>query len=264
MGDIVRDTQPDVVYHFAAQALNELSYQLPETTMDANVKGTLNLLEALRREGLAARVLMAGSSAEYGRASGGAIREDAALDPHTAYGVSKSASEMLARQYFRTYHLPVVTARLFTQIGPGGADSIAIQQLCRQIALAELSGQPLTLEHPLMAHAHDVSDIVETAPLLVELAEKGVPGEAYNVGSKSATTLKELAEEAAKLAKVRVAVKLDTLQQAAAGDAANAPLLASTDKLAALTGKTPKFDRKAAVERILNYWRKAVTALYTK
>jgi len=68
MIDIMNATKPVYLYHFAAQAINSISYDNPDLTLEVNVKGTLNLLEALRRNQLTStRFLLAGSSTEYGR-----------------------------------------------------------------------------------------------------------------------------------------------------------------------------------------------------
>lgn len=62
MLDLVAELRPDYIYHFAAQAINGISYSVPEMTLETNVVGTLHLLEAVRRQGLNTRVLLAGSS----------------------------------------------------------------------------------------------------------------------------------------------------------------------------------------------------------
>lgn len=94
MLELVQQLRPDYVYHFAAQSLNGISFSKPEKTLDTNVLGTLNLLEAVRRaDGLSkTRVLLAGSCIEYGRTADsweGPIPETAPLEPVSPYGLSK-------------------------------------------------------------------------------------------------------------------------------------------------------------------------------
>ena len=106
MLDLVEELRPDYIYHFAAQAINGISYSVPEMTLDTNVVGTLNLLEAVRRHGLKTRVLLAGSSTEYGRTADvwkGAIPETAPLEPVSPYGVSKVRSLHVVKQAGGTF-----------------------------------------------------------------------------------------------------------------------------------------------------------------
>jgi GDP-D-mannose dehydratase len=71
MLDVLHDVQPHYLYHFAAQAINSISYQNPHLTTEVNVQGTMNLLESLRRNNLTkCRLIFAGSSTEYGRTTG--------------------------------------------------------------------------------------------------------------------------------------------------------------------------------------------------
>ena len=269
MADIVREVRPHVVYHLAAQAVNGISYSNAELTMDVNVRGTLNLLEAVRRAGLGGfshpaptRILLAGSSTEYGRAVDhwdGAVPENAPLQPVTPYGVSKVAAEMLANSYNYSHGIPVVTARLFLQLGVGGTDSLAVHQFARQIALAEAGLAPPVVEHGNLDTARDVSDARDTAPILVALAERGAPGEAYNVGSGSALPTAQLLAEAVAQARVGVATRADPSRLRAYDERV---LLADVGKVRALTGWAPSTNVTAVVSRILGYWRGRVAQLY--
>ena len=69
------------------------------------------------------------------------------FDPVSPYGASKVAAENLATQYFRSYHIPVITARFFIQVGVGGTPSLALQDFARQVALIELGVIPPTIKH---------------------------------------------------------------------------------------------------------------------
>ncbi len=121
---------PDVIYHFAAQAFNGVSWDSPRYTLAVNIFGTLNILEALRSAGQTkTRLLMGCSSTEYGdttRTWRGLIAETAPLAPVTPYGVSKVTQELLGLQYFHCYAIPVTIARVFNQIGVGHTEVRAL------------------------------------------------------------------------------------------------------------------------------------------
>ena len=220
MIDIIANVIPDFVYHFGAQAINGISYANADTTLDINVRGTLNLLEGIRRAGLGGfghpcptRVMLAGSSTEYGRTVDlvdGPLSEDLPLRPVTPYGVSKVAMELLGNQYNTSYGIPVITARFFIQLGVGGTDNLAIHQFCKQIAMAEAGLAPAVIKHGNIDTSRDMTDVRDSAIAIVKLAEEGVFGEAYNIGTGFTTSIKELLILAMSHAKIPMSLESDS------------------------------------------------------
>jgi hypothetical protein len=112
MIDIIKEISPDYLLHFAAQSSNSLSFDNPQVTMEVNVHGTLNLLEAIRRNGLfSTKFFYAGSWSEYGRSAeevdGQLIPETLKLAPVSPFGLSKATAEQLTLQYYHNYGIPV-------------------------------------------------------------------------------------------------------------------------------------------------------------
>ncbi|HEY2201491.1 MAG TPA: NAD-dependent epimerase/dehydratase family protein, partial [Solirubrobacteraceae bacterium] len=99
---LVRETRPEAVYHLAAQSSPAESVANPWGTLCNNLQGQLNLFEALLSAGLRPRVLVVGSSDEYGqvRPEDVPTNEDAPLRPITPYAVSKVGQDMMGFQYF--------------------------------------------------------------------------------------------------------------------------------------------------------------------
>lgn len=109
----VERSRPEAVFHLAAAGV--FPGPEPAALMRANVEGTANLLEALKRHGTR-RLLNVGSVSEYG--SGRQMPEDHPLRPTNVYGASKAAADLLAQAYGRSLALSVVTVRPFTPFGP--------------------------------------------------------------------------------------------------------------------------------------------------
>ena len=260
---ILDTLRPDYVYHFAAQSVNGISFDIARLTMDVNVQGTLNIFEALRTLKLKPRVLFAGSSTEYGNTAVthvGSIPETAILDPVSPYGISKAAGEKIANFHFQSYGIPVVTARLFIQIGVGGVDFLAIHQFCKQIALAETGlSASRDINHGNLNSSRDMTDAADSSEVMILLAERGVAGEAYNVGSGTSMTMLSLIEMAVSLSTVKLQLKMDSTRLRSFDEPV---LVANITKLQRLTGWIPRTDLSASLRRILNYWRSKVRVLY--
>ena len=266
----VLDTiMPHYIYHMAAQAINGISDALPDLTLDVNIRGTLNLLEPLREakktwgRKVETRMLLAGSSTEYGKSAdafnGSALPESAPLLPVSPYGVSKVATENLGRQFFFAHGVQVIIARFFIQVGVGGTDSLAIHEFCKQIALAELGLAPAVVRHGNLDGSRDMTDASDSAPVVVALAERGIVGEAYNVGSGRTMTVLDLLHTAISLSKIKVKAQVDRNRFRAYDEKI---LLADISKIRTLTGWVPSTNMTTTVKKILNYWRRKVEALY--
>ena len=255
MQTIMAEVRPTVVYHFAAQAINSISYKMPEATMDANIQGTFNVLEALRRTGLQTRVLLAGSSTEYGRTADiweGPLPETAPFEPVSPYGVSKVITELLGRMYWRVYQMPIVCARFFIQVGVGGTDSLAFQDFSHQIALIEAKKIEPIIRHGNLMTRRDTSDIRDTVSVVVKLITSGIAGEAYNIGSGVAISTQELLNALVSLTKIPITTMQETGRMRVYDEKV---LLADITKLKQLTGWSPSPNLPDTANNILSYWR---------
>jgi CDP-glucose 4,6-dehydratase len=107
------------VYHLGAQTQVGVANRSPFETWETNIRGTYNLLEALREQAPRAPVIVASSDKAYGTHESLPYREDFALQPSYPYDVSKAATDMIARSYATTYGMPVAVTRLANVYGPG-------------------------------------------------------------------------------------------------------------------------------------------------
>src|ERR1700730_1044937 len=140
---VVRESQPEAVYHLAAQSSPAESLSDPWATIGNNLLAQINLFEALLAANLRPRVLVIGSSDEYGRVAPEDVptNEDVPLRPLTPYAVSKVGQDMMGFQYFAQHGLPVIRVRPFNHTGPGHDARFVIPGFARQLAEIEAGGR---------------------------------------------------------------------------------------------------------------------------
>lgn len=182
---LVEAAQPDAVIHLAALASVPQAFKNPWATLENNIAAQTHLLEAIRNQGLAPRVLVVSSAEIYGAAGGTAkpLDESTPFEPGNPYSVSKVAQDMLGLQYHITYGLPVIRARPFNHMGPHQGGGFVAADFASQIAAIE-AGQhePVMYVGNLTAERDftDVRDVVRAYWLMIT---QGEPGAAYNVCS---------------------------------------------------------------------------------
>src|SRR3989344_4952752 len=136
---LIKESEPDYIFHLAAQSFVPTSWHAPQDTVTKNVIGTINLLEAVRSAGKDTKIQLAGSSEEYGlvHPNETPIKETNPLRPMSPYGVSKVAEDMLGFQYFKTYGMKIVVTRAFNHTGPRRGDVFVTSNFSKQIAEIE-------------------------------------------------------------------------------------------------------------------------------
>jgi UDP-glucose 4-epimerase len=180
----------DLVYHQAAEVSVARSVEAPLESGAINITGTLNILEAARRED--ARAVVASSAAIYGHPETVPVSETDATEPLSPYGLEKLTADRYARLYHDLYGLPTVAIRPFNAYGPrqsGGPYSGVITVFLEQA----LAGEPITIEGDGtqtrdFVHVSDLVDAYLTAGTMDAV------GESFNVGNGSEVTINYLAE----------------------------------------------------------------------
>ncbi|MEY2432686.1 MAG: GDP-4-dehydro-6-deoxy-D-mannose reductase [Acidimicrobiaceae bacterium] len=206
---VVNRVRPDVVYHLAGWSDVGGSWAAPVEVFRANAEGTLNVLIACTEAGVD-RVVAVSSADVYGivREDELPINETAALRPVTPYAASKVAADYLSLQAWLGHKLPVMRARAFNHLGPGQLPRFVAPALAERIARNELDGGTVVPVGNLSARRDftDVRDVVRAYRLL---AERGQPGEAYNVCSGRAVSVQQLAEDLLVMARHPMHLKPD-------------------------------------------------------
>jgi GDP-4-dehydro-6-deoxy-D-mannose reductase len=136
--EAVANFNPDEIYHLAALTHPSRSRSQPREYYLTNVQGTVNLLEAARREAARARLLLISSAEVYGpRGEACPVTEESTLFPRNPYASSKWISEQIAVQYAAQYGLQAVIARPFNHSGPGQEVGFVIPDFCSRLARLE-------------------------------------------------------------------------------------------------------------------------------
>jgi len=176
-----------VIYHLAAQTAAAISQEDPERDVDTNVKGTLNVLNFARRCG-AEKIIFSSSMAVYGNARG-RIPESTALAPVSNYGASKVGAEAYIRMFLQ-YGIRHTVFRLFNVYGPG-QDFRNLRQGMASIFMAQaVTGRRIEVTGRFDRYRDFVyiDDVVEALAMAID----GLDDEVYNVGTGTATTVREL------------------------------------------------------------------------
>ncbi len=257
--DSLKQSQPDYVFHLAAQAFVPKSWLAPHETINSNIFGTVNLLEALRRLELNPQIHLAGSSEEYGLVLENEvpIKESNPLRPLSPYGVSKVATDLFGYQYFKSYGLKIVRTRAFNHTGPRRGQVYVASNWCKQIAEIEAKKREPKLFCGNLDARRDFTDVRDIVKAYYLAAEKGVPGEEYNIGTGKAYSMKELQQMLLKLTKIKIEIVKDPSRMRPS----DVPLLlCDSTKFIKQTGWKPEIPFEQTLKDLLNYWREKVNA----
>lgn len=184
VNDIFQKVQPDIVYHLAGQSFFGVGQSNPRHTIDVNVLGTLNILEAIRRQGKAPRKVIVTSSASiYGTSTHLPTSEDAPMKPLGVYASSKGSADLLAYTYFKNYDLPITTIRPFIIVGSRQGIGNSINAFASQIATIEKNGGKGVISVGNLSTKRDFTDVSDCVRAIWILTNEGVNGEAYNICS---------------------------------------------------------------------------------
>src|SRR6266496_6628457 len=137
--EVVRKSQPDYVFHLAAQSFPRTSFDAPLDTMDTNVQGTVRVLDALKQHAPKAIIHVCASSEVFGRVPKEKVQidEECSFHPASPYAISKVGTDLVGRYYAEAFGMCVMTTRMFTHTGPRRGDVFAESTFAKQIALAE-------------------------------------------------------------------------------------------------------------------------------
>lgn len=247
---VIASLAPDVIVNLAAVSSVGASWSIPKQTIEVNVIGSINVLEAARALNNAPKILMVGSSEEYA-SSDVPLAESSPLSANNPYGISKSAQERFAELYSERYGLRVYRTRSFNHTGIGQSDTFVIPSFCKQIASISNSGKPGTVHVGNLSVRRDFSDVRDIVRAYRMIIESEFSGEVFNVGSGRAVALSELLDLMIAGCSQEVFIETD-VDRARAFDC---PLIvADISKIEDRLGWRPAVQIETTIQEMLDYW----------
>lgn len=252
--EAVNTVRPDIIFHLAAQSYVMASFSAPVNTIETNICGTLNLLEAVRYSKIDPIIHICSSSEVYGQVKEEEvpIRESQPFRPASPYAVSKIGEDMLALQYFISYHMKIIRTRMFTHTGPRRGEVFAASSFARQIARIEKGLQKPVLRVGNLDSIRtfaDVRDIVRAYWLLVN---KCPAGEVYNIGGNATKTIGEVVGILSAMSNKKIQIKVESSLFRPSDVTLQIP---DCSKFKKITKWEPVIPLEVTLEDLLNYWR---------
>lgn len=225
------------VLHLAALIAIPYSYHSPDAYVDTNIKGTLNVLQAVRDLGLE-RMIHTSTSEVYGTARFVPITEEHPLQGQSPYSATKIAADQLALSFFRSFETPVAIMRPFNTYGPRQSARAVIPTVITQIANGVRSIKMGSL-HPTRDFTY-VGDTVDSFIAMLEAPLEKVAGEVMNGGSGFEVSMGDTARMIAEVMGSDIEIQCDE-QRLRPGKSEVERLWADNTRLCALTGWQPRY-----------------------
>lgn len=259
--EAVNQAQPDFVFHLAAQSYPKTSFDSPLDTLETNVQGTANVLEALRKNNIEAITHVCASSEVFGRVPKEKlpIDEECTFHPASPYAISKVGTDLIGRYYAEAYNMNVMTTRMFTHTGPRRGDVFAESTFAKQIAMIEAGMIPPVVKtgnlDSLRTFA-DVRDAVKAYYMLVTI--NPTPAAYYNIGGTYTCSIKDMLDTLVGMSTVKnITVETDPERLRPIDADLQVP---NTAKFEAVTGWKPEISFETTMTDLLNYWRERVAS----
>lgn len=251
---VIRECEPDYIFHLAAQSSVAVSWSNPQLTVDVNIKGTLHLLDVCKEMEYKGNVLLIGSGEEYGRIDPEQvpIHEDTLLRPGNIYAATKGCQNMLGTIYAKAYNLNLIMVRAFNHVGPRQAPQFVVADFCKQVVEVEKGKREPVIHVGNLKAKRDFTDVRDVVAAYECLVRQGKPGETYNVGAGNAYEIREILDMIIELSgrEIEVVVDEDRLRPI------DVPIIsADITKITEQTQWRRKISIRQTLMDTLDYWR---------
>lgn len=210
VNNVIKNISPDMIFHLAGQSAVGLSWQKPVLTIDVNVNGTLNLLEAVKNSNVNSKILIVGSSDQYGiiKPENCPIKETQPQIPQSPYGISKKTQEEIGKLYVKAYNMNIIFVRAFNHISARQSENFVVPDFASKIVKIEKGENPV-LKVGNLDTLRDFTDVRDIVRGYVMLLENGKIGESYNIGSGNVVKVKDILEKLVSLSNKEIKIEID-------------------------------------------------------
>lgn len=240
----------DIIFNLAALIAIPYSYVAPDSYVDTNIKGTLNICQAAMRN-KCAKVIHTSTSEVYGTAQYVPIDEKHPLQPQSPYSASKIGADAMAMSFYNAFNLPVAIARPFNTYGPRQSARAIIPTIISQIA----SGKK-EIEMGDIVPTRDLNYVKDTCNGFIKIAESDKAiGETINIGSNTEISVGDLFEKIKKLMNSDVKFVVDK-NRIRPEKSEVFRLVCDNTKIKSLTGYTNQFSLDKGLTETINWFIK--------
>ena len=239
----------DVVFHLAALIGIPFSYHSPDSYIDTNIKGTLNILQAARDLGTS-RVLVTSTSEVYGTAKYAPIDENHPFQGQSPYSATKIGADRIAESFYRAFGVPVTIVRPFNTYGPRQSARAVIPTIITQV----LSGKK-EIELGSVDPTRDLVFVKDVVKAFITIAEAdNTDGEEINIATQSEISIGDLAKKIINMTSPGVSI-MRKENRVRPDKSEVSRLLGSNEKLKKLTGWTPEYTIEEGLEETLKWFK---------
>ena len=244
--DAMKDTE--VVFHLAALIGIPYSYHSPDTYVDTNIKGTLNILQAAKVLGVQ-KIIHTSTSEIYGTAQFVPITEQHPVNPQSPYAATKSGADFLAMSFYRSFDTPVSIIRPFNTYGPRQSARAVIPTIIMQI----LSGKKNILLGDLLPtrDLNFVEDTVEGFICAAETEESS--GNIIHLGTGVEISVGDLAQKIAKLMNTEISIQCENERKRPSGSEVER-LLSDNSKARKILNWKPAWDLDKGLKETIEWF----------
>lgn len=237
------------VYHLAALIAIPFSYHSPDSYVDTNIKGTLNVLQAAR-ELETSRVLVTSTSEVYGTAKYVPIDELHPFQGQSPYSATKIGADRLAESFYRSFNLPVSIVRPFNTFGPRQSLRAIIPTIITQL----LDGKE-EIKLGSLTPTRDFNYVKDTVNGFIEIAKSDLTiGEEINIATEHEISIGQLAEELIKQMNPKAKIVCEDQRLRPEKSEVNR-LLGSNSKIKRLTDWSPKYTFEQGIAETIEFFR---------
>lgn len=239
----------DVVYHLAALIAIPFSYHSPDSYVDTNIKGTLNVLQAAK-EFKTQRILITSTSEVYGTAQYVPIDENHPYQGQSPYSATKIGSDRLAESFYRSFDMPITIVRPFNTYGPRQSARAIIPTIITQL----LAGQE-EIKLGSLTPTRDFNYVKDTVSGFIEIASsKATIGQEVNIATQTEISVGELAQELIRQINPKAKIIIDGIRLRPENSEVNR-LLGSNEKIKKLTNWTPSYSIEEGLKETIEFFR---------